>query len=356
MAVSACLTAGLHSEDVIFHWSDSSLVAMLLGRPNEHLLDAELRRIVSKNSDINVNIGGRSIMLRIPLSFDLTPIDRFKSADDLYKTDHAGSKEKVKTMNQSFELRPAAEAAGQVDAIEELPVAYVEMDAHGAVTRANRLTRMAALQPRRRADRQAGLGADANRGAGVELRGFCRSAWKPAWIRGVSRRSIFTSAGVFRVYDLYRNLIRNAEGKPVGMRVVNVDVTETHTALQEALRARQWLESVLDSMADAVILTDALGMIRNVNPAAEELFGWKGEELVGKEIEKALSLLSFTFDDNTQHDVSKGLEHCARGVAMMLDRERKELWVEIRTSPIVDKASGVTKGVVSVMRRVEENG
>jgi hypothetical protein len=94
MAVSACLTAGLHSEDAIFHWSDSSLLAILLGRPNEHLLDAELRRIAAKNSDINVNIGGRSIMLRIPLTFELTPIDRFKSANDLYKLNLQGMKKR----------------------------------------------------------------------------------------------------------------------------------------------------------------------------------------------------------------------------------------------------------------------
>jgi GGDEF domain-containing protein len=94
MAVSACLTAGLHSEDAIFHWSDSSLLAILLGRPNEHLLEAELRRIVAKNSDINVEIGGRSIMLRIPLTFELTPIDRFKSASDLYKLSVQGMKKR----------------------------------------------------------------------------------------------------------------------------------------------------------------------------------------------------------------------------------------------------------------------
>jgi GGDEF domain-containing protein len=85
MAVSAFLTESLHSDDAIFHWSDSSLVAILLGRPNEHLLNAELHRIAAKNSDINVNIGGRSIMLRIPFSFDITPIEDFKNADDLYK-------------------------------------------------------------------------------------------------------------------------------------------------------------------------------------------------------------------------------------------------------------------------------
>jgi hypothetical protein len=85
MAVSAFLTSSLHSDDMIFHWSDSSLVAILLGRPNDHILTAELNRIAARNSDINVSIGGRSIMLRIPFSFDLTPIERFKTAEDLYK-------------------------------------------------------------------------------------------------------------------------------------------------------------------------------------------------------------------------------------------------------------------------------
>jgi GGDEF domain-containing protein len=85
MAVSAFLTAGLHSDDAIFHWSDSSLVAILLDRPNEHILNAELHRIAVKNTDFNVNIGGRSIMLRIPYTYDLHPIESFKTADDLYK-------------------------------------------------------------------------------------------------------------------------------------------------------------------------------------------------------------------------------------------------------------------------------
>lgn len=85
MAVSAFMTASLHSDDMIFHWSDSSLVAILLARPNEHLLTAELNRIAAKNTDINVTIGGRSIMLRIPFSFELIPIERLKTAEDLYK-------------------------------------------------------------------------------------------------------------------------------------------------------------------------------------------------------------------------------------------------------------------------------
>ena len=39
----------------------------------------------------------------------------------------------------------------------------------------------------------------------------------------------------------------------------------------------------------------------------------------------------------------------------MLDRERREVRVDITTSPIVDKENGITTGVVSVVRRVERD-
>lgn len=85
MAVSAFLTQSLHSDDAIYHWSDSSLLAILQGRANDQILTAELDRIAMQNRETTVNIGGRATMLRIPITFDLTPIERLKSADDLYK-------------------------------------------------------------------------------------------------------------------------------------------------------------------------------------------------------------------------------------------------------------------------------
>jgi GGDEF domain-containing protein len=85
MAVSAFLTHNLHSDDAIFHWSDSSLLVALEGRPNEEILTAELQRIIAQNREITVNIEGRTVMLRIPLDFDLTPISYLHSAEDVYK-------------------------------------------------------------------------------------------------------------------------------------------------------------------------------------------------------------------------------------------------------------------------------
>lgn len=85
MAVAAFLTQSLHSDDTVYHWSDSSLLAILHGRANEQILTAELERIAMQNRETSVNIGGRSTMLRIPINFDITPIERLKSAEDLCK-------------------------------------------------------------------------------------------------------------------------------------------------------------------------------------------------------------------------------------------------------------------------------
>jgi hypothetical protein len=85
MAISAYLTQSLHRDDAIYHWTDASLLAIVLGRTNEHLLNADLKRIVSLNRDVHINIGSHIVMLRIPLDFEITPISQLRSVDDVRK-------------------------------------------------------------------------------------------------------------------------------------------------------------------------------------------------------------------------------------------------------------------------------
>ncbi len=59
-------------------------------------------------------------------------------------------------------------------------------------------------------------------------------------------------------------MIRTPEGKPAGMRMLFVDVTERMNALEEALRTCQWLENAVRSVSEAVVLTDILGLVRSV--------------------------------------------------------------------------------------------
>ncbi len=53
----------------------------------------------------------------------------------------------------------------------------------------------------------------------------------------------------------------------------------------EALREREArLQGVLDTVAEGIVTADERGLIQSVNPAAERLFGWKRNELVGRNL------------------------------------------------------------------------
>jgi PAS domain S-box-containing protein len=250
-------------------------------------------------------------------------------------------------------VNPAAPPDALVtEALEELPVAYVELNAKGVVTRANRAAR--ALYPHEHGEITGKFLWNIMPAVEKEI---SRAAFFEIMESGVNlppvRRAAYTSAGEYRTFELHRSLIRDAQGSPVGVRIVTFDVTGTQLAYEEAHQAQQWLESVMASIPEAIIVTDALGFVRNVNPAAEELLGWKTEEMIGKMIEEGLPLLSYTSADQRLLTHSIALEGRTKGIATVLDHARQELRVEISTSPVVDTESGFTTGVASVLRRVE---
>jgi PAS domain S-box-containing protein len=127
----------------------------------------------------------------------------------------------------------------------------------------------------------------------------------------ITRRSLYSN-GEFRTYELHRTLIRDAEGRPKGVRAVTFDVTETQIAHEEAHRAHMWLESVVHSMSEAIVITDALGFIRSVNPATEALFGWRAAELEGKVVEKAFPLLAYSSESSKTLTFNMALANAAR--------------------------------------------
>ncbi|KAF0246551.1 MAG: PAS domain S-box/diguanylate cyclase (GGDEF) domain-containing [Planctomycetota bacterium] len=51
------------------------------------------------------------------------------------------------------------------------------------------------------------------------------------------------------------------------------------------LRSEAYLRAILEHSADAIVTTDEAGNVAEWNPAAEHLFGWKREEILGKPAE-----------------------------------------------------------------------
>jgi GGDEF domain-containing protein len=85
MAVSAFLTQNMRVEDTVYHWSESSLLAICDRKVRQDILTAELNRMLSRNRDFTIKIGDRTIMLRIPVDLHLDPISHFASADELHR-------------------------------------------------------------------------------------------------------------------------------------------------------------------------------------------------------------------------------------------------------------------------------
>ena len=240
-----------------------------------------------------------------------------------------------------------------MDPIEELPLPYVEIDARGIITRANRAS--LALHNLECGQLVGKLAWDlmAPDEKDTSFAAYC-SSLQTGDAAAVVRRSLYDRTGQFRTYEMHRSLVRDAEGNPAGMRMLCVDVTEAKKALEDARRKSVWLESVMDSMSEAIVVTDAVGFIRSVNPAAEGLLGWKASELIGMPIEEGLPTPDYLPGSRTESPFNRALAGPLKGHVTVLDRHRRELKMEIRTSPIFERESGSTMGVVMVLRKLED--
>ena len=86
------------------------------------------------------------------------------------------------------------------------------------------------------------------------------------------------------------SLIRDEGGAPVGIFGVFADITERRSFLHSLDAGQQRLGLTLQSIADGVITTDALGRVEQLNRVAEELTGWTEAEAQGQPLGKVFPL------------------------------------------------------------------
>ena len=120
----------------------------------------------------------------------------------------------------------------------------------------------------------------------------------------------------------------------------------------------EFLHISMNSLAEAVITTNKTGYIEHLNPAAEELCGWKNENARGRHFKDIFN----AFDLNTEYPLENALESLIsnKNNGLNLNNKLKLVSKNGREYPINFNASllsndkGETLGVVVSFRRQEE--
>lgn len=236
--------------------------------------------------------------------------------------------------------------------IDHLPLPYLELNKSGVIVRVN----SAALDLYPGEQSKANLlGKNiwelmASADTDVSFDSYCATmatGQKPSPVR----RAIFDHTRQFRTYELHRSLIYDADGSPNGMRILSVDVTEDARNLAEISRSLGWLQSALAALPEAILLTDSVGFVLYLNPAAELLLGWRANEITGRLIEQALPLDSTDPEEKTPPPFTSALEAPNKISLSILDARGHSLRVEIFSSPVTDVQTGHITGVISILRK-----
>jgi len=144
----------------------------------------------------------------------------------------------------------------------------------------------------------------------------------------------------------HQSLHRDMAGAPSLVTEVNNDVTEAHRSYE----ARQYLASIVDSSEDAIVGKTLDGVVTTWNGAAEAMFGYRAEEMIGRTIDLLLP------PDRIAEEAMI-LERLRRGVRLRhfetirLHKDGSRLTVLLTISPIYD-ASGRIVGASKIVRDI----
>ncbi|MBI1425347.1 MAG: EAL domain-containing protein [Gammaproteobacteria bacterium] len=115
--------------------------------------------------------------------------------------------------------------------------------------------------------------------------------------------------------------------------------------------------TVLDSIADAVITTDAKGNIDQLNKAAHQLLGIRTTTAIHKPLEKYLSFKT-RLTDNLQANPARQVIDNGEAIRLhddtyLIIRENEEIAIELSAAPMYDRDHGIS-GAVLVIKDISE--
>jgi len=151
--------------------------------------------------------------------------------------------------------------------------------------------------------------------------------------------------------------IRDESGHILGVVLVFRDVTEERRAEEAIAEQREWFETTLKSIGDAVIATDAEGRVAFMNAIAEHLTGWRGDDARGRPCTDVFKIFNEQSRRTVDNPVSRVL---AEGVIVGLANHTVLIAADGTERPIDDSGAPIRNrdgriiGAVLVFRDVSE--
>ncbi len=152
-------------------------------------------------------------------------------------------------------------------------------------------------------------------------------------------------------------IVRDTAGTPLKMIGVNWDVTDIRAITERLSEQHELMQITLESIADAVITTDAEGNTRWLNTVAQRLTGWTNAEAQGLPLEQVFHIVN----EDTRLIAENPAETCLKqrkvvgltNQILLVSKEGKEYGIEESAAPICNER-GEAVGVVVVFRDVTQ--
>lgn len=118
----------------------------------------------------------------------------------------------------------------------------------------------------------------------ARLRRLIRDALDKGEATGASLVQVRTVAGIDRTLECQMAPLRDSTGEVSGVLITARDVTEKQEMLQDMVDGAAILQAILETVPDAMVVTDEHGRITSFSAAAEKMFGYARSEVLGHNV------------------------------------------------------------------------
>jgi PAS domain S-box-containing protein len=151
--------------------------------------------------------------------------------------------------------------------------------------------------------------------------------------------------------------IFSSDGAVLGVLVICQDITREVDAAQDLRESETRASRILQSIGDAVIVTDPATRVTQMNSVAEQLTGWKLGEAKGELLANVFQIVNETTRQPVESPADKvrstGSVVGLANHTVLISKDGRDVPIDDSGAPILDER-GALNGIVLVFRDIEE--